>query len=116
MLMAPAFCSVCILVILLSGEHRRVVLHLSASASQHCSHVLPGPQLLHEQSWRLSAGTPSTSEELLRLPCDVLILASVTGIITAENAPELQCKAWPFCLLSSATYKPKLVDLAKKSC
>ncbi len=39
------------------------------------------------------AGTTASTDELLRLPCDVLIPASVSGIITAENAPELQCKA-----------------------
>ena len=63
------------------------------------------------QSWRSAAGTPSTSEELLRLPCDVLILASVTGIITAENAPELQCKAGFTAIraLRCATCTPKCV-------
>lgn len=29
------------------------------------------------------------------MPCDVLIPASVSGVITAENAPELQCKVLP---------------------
>jgi glutamate dehydrogenase (NAD(P)+) len=31
-------------------------------------------------------------EELLYLPCDVLIPAAIGGVITAETAPKLQCK------------------------
>ena len=63
--------------------------------AKRCICVLPEVQLLWSQLLCLCAGTPASSEELLRLPCDVLIPASISGIITAENAPELQCKARP---------------------
>jgi glutamate dehydrogenase (NAD(P)+) len=36
--------------------------------------------------------TPVTNEELLELPCDVLVPAAVEGQIREDNAPRLKCK------------------------
>ncbi len=37
-------------------------------------------------------GEPISNEELLALPCTVLIPAAMERVITAENAPKLQCR------------------------
>lgn len=51
---------------------------------------------LYHQEHGTVAGFPGTqaitNQELLELPCDVLIPAAVEGQITAQNAPRLRCK------------------------
>jgi glutamate dehydrogenase (NAD(P)+) len=37
-------------------------------------------------------GTRLTNEELLEVPCDILVLAARENQVTAENAPRLQCR------------------------
>ena len=39
-----------------------------------------------------SKGESVTNEELLELPCDILIPAATGGVITKNNAPKLKCK------------------------
>ena len=38
------------------------------------------------------SGTSIPREELFTIPCDVLVPAAIGGVITAENAPKLQCR------------------------
>jgi glutamate dehydrogenase (NAD(P)+) len=51
---------------------------------------------LYHQEHGTIAGFPGTqaitNQELLELPCDVLVPAAVEGQITAQNAPRLRCK------------------------
>lgn len=51
---------------------------------------------LYNQEHGSIAGFPGTkaisNEELLELPCDILVPAAVEGQIRADNAPRLQCK------------------------
>ncbi len=38
------------------------------------------------------AGTPIDKSQILAVKCDVLIPAAVSGVITADNAPSLNCR------------------------
>jgi len=53
----------------------------------HTPHLPPGKSLDE-----FEGGTVIPKEDLLYLPCDVLIPAAIGGVIDEDNAGKLQCK------------------------
>ena len=49
-------------------------------------------KVLRSPDGDFEGGEPISNEELLTLPCTVLIPAAMERVITAENAPRLQCR------------------------
>jgi glutamate dehydrogenase (NAD(P)+) len=49
-------------------------------------------KVLRSPDGDFDGGEPISNEELLTLPCTVLIPAAMERVITAENAPRLQCR------------------------
>ena len=49
-------------------------------------------KVLRSPEGDFDGGEPISNEELLTLPCTVLIPAAMERVITAENAPRLQCR------------------------
>lgn len=68
-------------------------LKLADSLVQQCKplHLLLSKGMRAECSI-CCAGEAMKVEDVLRLPCDVLVPAAIGGVITEDNADSLQCK------------------------